>query len=363
MTMLSVDRLPPVFYYPSVLVIVDDCRSYCESLQFGLPLDQPIVTFHDPHEAISWLRARHTLCQRHEPAISVHFDDVSLSMERRVARMDLAWIQQQTGRAERFLHPAVVAVDFSMPKMSGLDFCAEIADLPCRRVLLTGTADEGVAVHGFNRGMIDRYIKKGDPRALDTLAACVRELQESYFRTRSATVREILGQHSFPFLSEPATTSVLCQLMARYGFVEYCLYPNPGGFLLLTAQGQATLMVIETEASLLAHGEAAAMFDAPASLVQALLDLRVVPFFWLGNGMYIPVCHDWEPYCLPASTLTGRNTYYYALFSLPGGALPPAVYNFQRFMMDCDPMGHDGSAQVAHHPPGSGDAAMPGDRG
>lgn len=343
MAMPGTDRLPPVFYHPSLLVVVDDSRSYCDSIKFGMPIDQPIVTFDDPRKAIAWLRTRTALCQRNEPEISVRYDDASLSMERRVVEMDLAWIHRQTGRADRFLHPAVVAVDFSMPEMSGLEFCGEIADLPCRRVLLTGTADESVAVGGFNGGMIDRYIKKGDPDALDKLASCVAELQESYFRTLSGTVREILSRHSFPFLSEPATSGVLAHLMARYGFVEYCLYPNPGGFLLLTARGEATLMVIETEASLLAHCEAAAMFDAPDSLVHALQDLQVVPFFWPGNGMYVPVCYDWEPYCLPASTYAGRDTYYYALFSLPSGSLPPDVYDFQRFMIDRDPMHPVGS--------------------
>lgn len=343
MVMPNADRLPPVFYHPSVLVIVDDCRSYCESIKFGMPIEQPIVTFNDPHKAIAWLRARTVLCQRNEPAITVHYDDASLSMERRVVEMDLAWIHRQTGCADRFLHPAVVAVDFSMPEMSGLEFCAEIADLSCRRILLTGTADEGVAVGGFNNRMIDRYIKKGDPDALDKLAGSVADLQESYFRALSGTVREILGRHSFPFLSEPATMGVLAELMARYGFVEYCLYPNPGGFLLLTARGEATLMVIETEAGLLAHCEAAAMFDAPDCLVHALQDLRVVPFFWPGNGMYVPACYDWEPYCLPASTFTGRDTYYYALFSLPRESLPPQVYDFQRFMIDRDPMHPVGS--------------------
>jgi CheY-like chemotaxis protein len=342
MTLQNSDRLPPVFYHPSLLVVVDDCSSYCESIQFGMPVGQPIVTFDDPEEAIRWLRARSAVCRGNDPAITVQYDDASLSMERRVVKMDLAWIHRQACKADRFLHPSVVAVDFSMPHMTGLEFCAAIADLPCRRVLLTGTADEGVAVKGFNDGLIDRYLKKGDPNALEMLLDCATDLQETYFRGLSGTMREILGHHSFQFLSDPATMRIIGKLMARYGFVEYCLYPNPGGFLFLTATGEATLMVIETEASLLAHCEAAEMLDAPASLLQSLRSLQVVPYFWPGNGMYIPMCDDWEPYCLPAQTYVGRDTFYYALFSLPRDARLPEVYNFQRFLVDRDPLTHAG---------------------
>lgn len=341
MSLQTSDRLPPVFYHPSVLVLVDDCTSYGKSIQFGMPVDQPVVTFNDPREAIAWLRARNALCQRNHPAMTVQYDDASLSMERRVVEMDLARIHHQAGKADRFLHPAVVAADFSMSEMTGLDFFSEIADLPCRRVLLTGTADESVAVRGFNDGLIDRYIKKGDPNALDMLIQCTGELQEAYFRGLSGTMREILGRHSFPFLSDPATMRVLAKLMARYGFVEYCLYPNPGGFLLLTAKGEATLMVIENEASLLAHCEAAEMLDAPSELLQSLQELKVVPYFWPGNGLYVPVCHDWEPYCLPAQTFVGRDTYYYALFSLPDQMMLPKVYDFWRFLNERSLMSFD----------------------
>ncbi len=107
------------------------------------------------------------------------------------------------------------------------------------------------------------------------------------------------------------------QTAARYGFVEYYLYPNPVGILLLTARGHATLMVIETRAGLMSQVESAEAYEAPATLIEGLREGRIVPFFWPGNGMRTPACADWEQYCLPAERCEGREEYFYALFDLP----------------------------------------------
>ncbi len=333
------ERLPSVFYHPSMMVIVDDCLSYCESLQFGMPPEQPVVTFNKPEQALDWLRPRNAQSLDNQPPISVLYDDVSFSLARRRVEMHFPWIHRQVRRADRFMHPAVVVVDYAMPQMSGLEFCAAIADLPCRTILLTGAADERIAVDGFNNGLIDRYIKKSDPNVLDVLRREASVLQEAYFRELSGTMHDLLSRHSFSFLSDPATMDVLGELMARYRFVEYCLYPNPGGFLLLTASGDATLMVIETESGLLTHYESAGTYDAPLALLDGLRQARIVPFFWPGNGMYTPACRDWEQFCLPAQTYRGRETYRYALFSLPDELRLPYVHGFRRFKIDCDATG------------------------
>ncbi|QJW85133.1 response regulator [Ramlibacter terrae] len=61
---------------------------------------------------------------------------------------------------ERYALSRVCVVDFSMPGMDGLQALAELGDWPGSRVLLTGQADEQVAVRAFNRGLIDQFIPK-----------------------------------------------------------------------------------------------------------------------------------------------------------------------------------------------------------
>ncbi|MBY4897363.1 two-component system response regulator [Cupriavidus sp. AU9028] len=331
MTFNPQDRNLSVFHHPIVTVLVDDSRSFIDSLAFQMDPSRAVVTFTDPHEALQWLRDAYSTPNGFLPVRVTH-DDLTFLTERRTVQLDIDRIYRQIHDMRRFVQPGVVVVDYSMPRMNGLEFCQALQDLPCRTILLTGTADEGIAVQGFNHGLIDRYIKKHDSNLVERLDQEIDALQQQYFAALSRTLRDLLSRHSFSFLSDPALAECVRQLATRYGFVEHYLYPNPAGLLLLTAAGHATLMVIETRDSLASQVESAEAYDAPAALIEGLREGRIVPFFWPGNGMYTPACVDWEQYCLPAQRCEGREEFLYALFDMPRHLLDEPVVGFQEFL-------------------------------
>jgi len=334
MPFLPTDRSLPVFHHPVLTVLVDDSKSFIDSLAFQMDASRAVISFTDPHEALQWIRDAYTTRIPGFLPVRVTHDDLTFLTERRTVQLDVDRIHRQIHDINRFLQPAVIVVDYSMPQMDGLEFCQAVKDLPCKTILLTGTADENIAVQGFNHGLIDRYIKKHDANMVERLAQEIDALQNQYFASHSRTLGELLTRHSYSFLSDPALAACVRQIAARYGFVEYYLYPNPAGILLLTAQGQATLMVIETRDGLLSQMESAEAYEAPTALTEGLREGRIVPFFWPGNGMYTPACADWEQYCLPAETCEGRQTYYYALFDLPRHLLQEPVVSQQAFLAD-----------------------------
>ncbi|MDF3885549.1 response regulator [Cupriavidus basilensis] len=334
MTFNPQDRNLSVFHHPILTVLVDDSKSFIDSLAFQMDPSRPVVTFTDPREALQWIRDTYTTRFTGFLPVRVTHDDLTFLTERRTVQLDIDRIYRQIHDLSRFVQPGVIVVDYSMPQMNGLEFCQALQDLPCKTILLTGTADEGIAVQGFNHGLIDRYVKKHDSNMVERLDQEIDALQQQYFATLSRTLRDLLTRHSFSFLSDPAICERVRQITARYGFVEYYLYPNPAGILMLTAQGQATLMVIETRAGLINQVESAEAYDAPAALIEGLREGRIVPFFWPGNGMYTPACIDWEQYCLPAEHCEGREDYFYALFDLPRHLLQEPVVSFQGFLED-----------------------------
>ena len=119
---------------------------------------------------------------------------------------DIDRVYRQIHDINRFLQPGVIVVDYSMPQMDGLEFCQALQDLPCKTILLTGTADESIAVQGFNHGLIDRYVKKHDSNMVERLDQEIEAMQQAYFATLSRTLRELPTRHSFSFLSDPAMT-------------------------------------------------------------------------------------------------------------------------------------------------------------
>ena len=57
----------------------------------------------------------------------------------------------------------VLLVDFAMPAMTGLEVLANLPDWMGCRVMLTGQADEHLAVNAFNSGYIDQFVPKQSP--------------------------------------------------------------------------------------------------------------------------------------------------------------------------------------------------------
>jgi CheY-like chemotaxis protein len=286
----------PVYHHPSLAVLVDDCESFLRSMSMQL---EPVVatrSFSDAHQAIAWLNEK---CARGEP-------------------MELDDIHRIANRPERFAHPSVVVVDYDMPGMSGVEFCQAIAGLACKKILFTGIADEKIAIDAFNKGLIDRFIRKNDKDALEKLETEIRGLQEAYFAAKSVPLRKLLAVHGHGYLCDPAFPALVHAVSEQYQIVEHYLHPDPSGLLMRQADGSTHLMVVESEDSLRAHIEVALDNGAPRGLTSALASRRLLPWFHDGDGLYQPQYeHNWPEYCREAKIFKGQDKWYWAMFALP----------------------------------------------
>jgi CheY-like chemotaxis protein len=235
-------------------------------------------------------------------------------------------------RPQRFMRPSVLVVDCRMAAMSGVEFCQALADLPCKKILLAAPGDERAALDAFNRGLIDRVIRKGDDDALNQLSGAIAALQQRYFAELSNALRALLILDGFSFIGDPAVAKLVRQVSREHGIVEHYLYPQPGGLLLFDAAGRATLMVIETADGMNAHHEVARDSGAPRSLLEAIEARCIIPFFRNGDGMYADsVGERWYRYCAPAQVCNGAQPYYWALFDLGADELPEPPAPFALF--------------------------------
>lgn len=325
----------PVYQHPSLTVLVDDSDSFLHSLSFQLDPALASCAFADARHALDWLRQHARLPVCDGIALAPSIDSAERPLDQAGIAFDVDQIFRIVLRPERFQVPTVVVVDYSMPQMNGLEFCQALASLPVRKILFTGAADEKIAVRAFNQGLIDRYIKKSDADALERLEQDIHELQTGYFAAQTAPLRDLLALNGYDFLFDPAFARCARALAARWGAVEHYLYPHPTGLLMIDGDGQARLLVVETDASLQAHIEVARDNKAPPSFVAALQARDMVPFFHEGDGMYCTsVGDDWQRFCQPAAVCTGTQPYYHALFDLPPGYLPGARRPFAQFLRD-----------------------------
>ncbi|HEY5800979.1 MAG TPA: response regulator [Burkholderiaceae bacterium] len=329
--------MPPplaLFQHPTVTYLIDDSPVFLQSLAFQL--DRRIVSrsFHDTSLALRTLLAFHD-AGASSPPLRINYDEQMMSLERCTIAVDIDHLYRQARNARRFDTPSVLVIDYAMPQMNGLEFCEAVRHLPCKKILFTGEGDERVAVEAFNKGLIDRYIRKGDDDALDTLEVEVLALQQQYFAAQADTMQRLLQVHNFGFFSDPAVALLAEELSVRFNFVEHYLFPNPSGILFLTHDGTAMLLVIETETSLISHFEVARDNGAPPELLACLVQCQIVPFFYQSDGMYTQsLGGDWRAYCQPAQAWHGRQTYYWALFDLPSKYLQGPLFSYAQYMRE-----------------------------
>lgn len=330
----------PVYQHPTLIVLVDDSQTLIESMEFQMNPMIAVKSFQDAHEALGWLHGCFKVGMGKLLPIRVGYDQEVPSFERRTISLDVDGVYRIALDARRFYACAVVIVDYAMPMMNGIDFCRALKELPCKKILFTGAADEMVAVDAFNQGLIDRYLKKGDAQVLDRLELELVALERDYFVERSETLKDLLVRHAYSFLSDSVFAKLVHDLQLQLGFVEHYLFPHPTGILFLDALGKSTLMVVETKASLVAHLETAQDYGAPTELLVALRNETVVPFFWRSGGMYTEKSIDWQAHCKPAQICAGREDYFWALFPLPKTLMDGSVYPYKQFLRD-----------LGNHPP------------
>ena len=94
-------------------------------------------------------------------------------------------------------------------------------------------------------------------------------------------------------------------------------------------------MIIETERSLHTQYEMARDSDAPESLLLALLEMRVIPYFSDADsdGMYAAqIGENWFRYCAAPTICLGDVTYFWALFDVPAHQLGQPVMSYAQFL-------------------------------
>jgi CheY-like chemotaxis protein len=323
----------PIYQHPTMTVLVDDSPSFLHSLRYQLGPGFPSIGFSDTGAALAWLREHGAAPAALASLLSPSVDTYTLSPQPYNIALHLEQVCGIRTQAQRFMTPSVLVVDYSMPGMNGIEFCEAVRDLPCRKILLTGVADERVAIEAFNRGLIDRYVRKSDAHALDRLEAELTQLQEGYFMAQSESLRVLLALHDFSFVNDPAICGLVRELGARHKIVEHYLYKTPTGFLMYDRDARPWLLAVETEQSMNAHFEIALDGGAPPSLLEALEQRRVVPNFSDGDGMYSKVAHkEWHRFTSPALTCHGRELYYWAMFALDPEILDGKVDSFADFL-------------------------------
>ena len=252
----------PLFHRPGGIVFLDDDPDYLEMLALVLPRQWHVQLLLQPRDCIERLRREPPFWEADAWAQQQLVD------QWRAGKPLVPQVLEYWARStERYALTRVCVVDFSMPGMDGLQVLSALGDWPGSRVLLTGQADEQVAVSAFNRGLIDRFIAKQMPDMSRHLVDVVQRLAATPHPRHAQTWLATLQPAHHALLREPTIAHDLAEFASRR-WVEHVVIGDPFGVLGLDAAGYAGWLQLEPPAGLPALAETA----QSAGLASAAVD-------------------------------------------------------------------------------------------
>lgn len=302
------------YYHPTTVVLVDDNLDFLSNLSLQLDAHVAYRLFDSPEKALTHLNNNTRSRSLRERFFStIDNNRFGLAAEP-VLRLDLAAIQREVRNTQRFAETAVVIADYSMPQMSGIDFCKKIQNPYIKKILFTGVADENIAIRAFNEGIIDRFIRKSERDVYDDINTAITELQTAYIHATAHTVNEVLSLGNEDCLSDPEFVDFFQQLRAQHKFIEYYRATEPNGFLLVDAEGHTARLITLTDDDLDLQSKVARSRGAPQALLDSLDSGTTVPYFSpSADGFYHPECTSWSDNLHPSQILESNKRYHWAL--------------------------------------------------
>lgn len=298
-------------YFPTTVYLVDDSDVYLRFAEANLPKTLSYHLCNDVVAALEILQNRShpklvldTLLKLDEDGIT-HPGD-------RVLNCLLSQLHRLIYNPQRFSMISAVFADHSMPLKTGIEFCEEIPGHFIQKVIVTGIADEKLAVKAFNQGIIDGFITKGGTATAEGLFQSVTAMQQRYFQGISDVVYNLIGDHAGSAMSDPIFIDFFNRLCEKIKPTEYYLLDQSGSYLFLDSDGIPSWLFVKSEADFEYYCDIARGNGADQGIIDLLNNRQAVPFLLSDHDYERPV-DQWQPFLHPSLLLKGRDTtYYYA---------------------------------------------------
>lgn len=234
----------PLFRRPGTLVFLDDDRAYLETLALLLPRRWHVKLFASPIDCIDYLRQEPPFWEADA------WNQQQIVEQWRHGKPLIPLVLGYWSKySERYALTRMCVVDYSMPPMNGLEVLAAMPDWPGSRILLTGQADEQIAVRAFNRGLIDQFIPKQTSELPRRLVEAIEHLLAIPHARHAQIWRATLSVEQNALLRDPDVARELTAF-ASQRWVEHVMIGEPFGMLGMDAAGQVSWLQLETKEGL-----------------------------------------------------------------------------------------------------------------
>lgn len=316
-------------YHPTTVVFIDDDIAFLDWLMEDLSeKDLPFKRFLLPDEGL--MLFNHYVAHPITQLSSDMFVDSYINEESEQLDQDrlnaISRIHHVVYDSERFNEISVAVVDHEMPKINGLELCRFIRKKHpnIRLVMLTGKADQNMAIDAFNANIIDQFIIKQSPHLAEDVTCAVLTMQYQYFEHYSNEIKDkLLGKKVASCLSNDHFSEFFHTLLEKQHLVEYYLVDEYGDFLMLDKEGNSSWFMVRDDneidelINLFEYYESDCPNEVLDNIVADVRERKALPFLYGKESANISI-EDWVHYMVPVKAITlGERNYYYALLNKP----------------------------------------------
>lgn len=327
--MLSNNPIIPCCYFPMTVVLLDDDQQMVD--HWGIRVQEmgfPCEGFTSPYKAKDYILAQGDFSVRNHTLVSAGLDPNETNSVIYGMDVELSSLTQLVYDKDRYHSVGSLIVDYAMPVMTGLEFSRDLARPRVQKILLTGKADENLAVKAFNDGLIKKFVMKNDPTLEKTLYESLFDLQFDYFTRQSEFIYNVYDNalNEKSYLQDPELVAWFKDYFHQHHIREFYLISDGSyiDFLMLDHAGKSRWLALRSQAELDEIAELSALDTVRAyrqcPLIKSrqellagaeawqhlLVDIKPIP--GVAQPVYFAEQFDCFPACIDQRKITFRRT-------------------------------------------------------
>lgn len=312
----------PLYHRSGSLLFLDDDIDYLEMLGMVVPTSLQVELYSRP---AAFLRRMSEEPARWEADAGLHLQMIERWRHDHPLMPQV--LRYWGAHPSRYQLAQTCVVDYAMPGTDGLRVLDALMDWPGSRILLTGQADEQIAIQAFNNGLIDQFIPKQTADIAGRLLTTLVKLAYAPHPRVNTVWRTALQPSQQSLLQVPAVAETL-QARAIKDWIEYVVLGDPFGMLGLDADGHAHWLQLEPTTGLPDVADLARSAGLGFDAVRAMQ-----------NGTLLPAIEMHQQLNLrgplrtaPAFAVGDANLLIGALFDIDDADLPHPIYPYRNFL-------------------------------
>lgn len=306
------------YFHPTQVILLDDDDIFLALLADNLSITNfTYKLLNDPLDALTYIRTHTT----YTPWINKYIKKLDpISFGSTILQMNFSETYQEIFNIERFNTTSIVVADYNMPRMNGIELFRQIKNQNIKKILLTGEADESVAVDAFNEGIIDGYIQKHSFNLQKVLINQLNTLGTKFFLEKTKYFLDPIGEiNNYPSaIFSGEFNDYFNKIIQKNKIVEYYLFEKVGSFLMLDKNGKTYTLYTQNEdqaESFYLEIQALDDYIVSPKLKQKIKDRKKIFCYNISHNKVLPPSEQWVEYYQDCEQIGTENRFYCAFIN------------------------------------------------